>query len=187
MSEPGHHTGPGQKRVGVLAGVAVLGACIAASASKGGPRPPKSREAPSMDGSTFASVDGGTPATETAVRPPPSPDVERILDVIADKAMYPLLLDDAARKLIQVADLHRESPTPSVVLMVGSGQAVRRMEITYIKTEQQTWEFSNLATILTAGSPAQVPAPVALAYSADGTLYIGAGDGKVYAIGEAKP
>lgn len=71
--------------------------------------------------------------------------------------MYPLLLDDAERKLIQVADLHRESPTPSVVLMVGSGQAVRRMEITYIKTEQQTWEFSNLATVLTAGSPAQVP------------------------------
>jgi hypothetical protein len=87
-----------------------------------------------------------TPLVGTPVTP------ERIIDVIADKAAYPVPLAGAAKRFAAIATLTRETPAPEVVLMAGSGPGVRRMEIGYSEDAHGKWVFSQ-ATVLLAPSP----------------------------------
>jgi hypothetical protein len=95
-------------------------------------------------------------AAKPAPTPPPSAGTpatsERIIDVIADKAAYPVPLAAAAKRFAAIATLTRESPAPEVVLLAGSGPGVRRLEVGYTEDARGRWVFSQ-ATMLLAPSP----------------------------------
>jgi hypothetical protein len=110
-----------------------------------------------MDGASSTSVDAGAAAVDKSAEATTSPDIEKVLDLLMDKKLYPLSLEDAEKKLEPIAELHRESPSPDDLLMVGAGSGCRRIEISYIKNENNKWEFSGLAAIFTTGSAQEVP------------------------------
>lgn len=101
-----------------------------------------------------------TDAPVLAAKPAPAPTPSagdpfspgRIIDVIADKAGYPVPLAGAAKRFAPIATLVRETPAPEVVLMAGSGPGVRRLEIGYTEDARGKWIFSQ-ATVLLAPSP----------------------------------
>ena len=74
---------------------------------------------------------------------------EQVVDVLSDRALFPLPLESAAAKLRNLVSLHRESPAPEVVLLVGARPGLSRVEIAYGEDGKGGWVFSQ-ATLLLA-------------------------------------
>jgi hypothetical protein len=87
----------------------------------------------------------------------PVVSAQQIVDVIANRDLYPIQLNDAAAKLKPIAELTRQTPAPEVVLMVGSGPGLRRMEISYVEDAKGRWTFSQATVLLAPTPPDDVP------------------------------
>jgi hypothetical protein len=82
---------------------------------------------------------------------------QQIVDVMANRDLYPIQLNTAAAKLKPIVELTRQTPAPEVVLMVGAGPGVRRVEISYIEDAKGRWTFSQVTALLVPTPPDDVP------------------------------
>lgn len=158
-------------RLSLIAGVAALLwvsgflACdqtpTPAWADSPSPRPAAAEESPTV------AKPGHTPtrttpspipvATVTARATPDRIVEDRIVDVIANKAAYPVPLAGAAKRFASIAALARETPAPEVTLMVGSGPGVSRMEVGYAEDAAGKTTFSHVLMLLLPTPPRSVP------------------------------
>jgi hypothetical protein len=112
-----------------------------------------------------APVPGKPAATPTTATSAPKPGAsttapvtpERIVDVLANRAAYPVPLADASTRFASIATLTREAATPEAIIVAGSGPAVRRLEITYSKDASDHWIFSHVTARLVPSPPDDVP------------------------------
>jgi len=131
-------------------------ACIGASSTAVGSQPAQSEKVSAAGGRAPSPVlDAGVRATSGSSGNTAPSDVDKLLDVLANKNLYPIPIEGAAQKLKPVAELHRETPPPAseVTLMVGAGPALRRMQISYVLEANKKFTFSQMDVVLTAASP----------------------------------